>query len=300
VSAQPTPEVSIVVPSYRDHARLRACLASLRGQRTDVGFEVIVSISADAPVGLPDLNGDDHLHVITHVPRRLPAPARNAAVSVAAGEVLLFTDADVVVPPTWVDDFLAAWDGHRAVAGAVANGTLGNSAGTAEYLCEFLDFTPRCAPGPIWHGATCNLLVPRPLWERYGPFPELIGAEDTAFTHKLARDGLLVFAPSVIVEHCNRTAVRAVLAHQYQLGRHQAALARYGPHPWRGVLQRPLLAPAATLGRAALVAGRVPRRAPIPPRQTARVAPLVVGGLAAWGAGLAAEGWRQKQRRAQE
>ena len=285
----------MIVPTYRDHERLAACLGSLCAQHTSAEFEIIVSASADRAEDLPDVAAGAPVRVVTHVPRRLPGAARNAAAEIATGDVLLFADADVVVPPTWIDDFLGAWDGRTALAGAVRNGHPRSVTGTADYLCEFLDFTPRRRAESTWHGVTCNLLVPRRLWEEFGPFADVIGGEDTAFTHGLARAGLLRFSPSVEVEHYGRTGVRSVLAHQYQLGRYQARLPTIGPHPWRVVLEHPALAPGAVLGRLGLMAVRVPRRASLTVTEVAYVTPMVVSGLVAWGAGLAGEGRRVRR-----
>jgi GT2 family glycosyltransferase len=288
----PPLDVTVVVPAYRADRTLPAAVAALLAQRTNLSFEVVVVASADPGAPLPGLPADPRLRVVTRVPRLGAAPARNLGAGMAAGAALAFTDADVEVPPGWLDALVAASDGlTRVVAGSVLNGTPGSVAGTAEYLVQFLDLAPGRPAATADHGATCNLLVPGPLWARYGPFPEdLGGGEDTLLTAAAHRDGRFRFAPEAVVTHHNRTTVRAVLAHQWDFGRFTARLARRDPSLRYGWLQRSVpLAPLAVAGRLVSIARRSawlarPRRRWLP------AAPVVGAALVAWGAGLAAEG----------
>jgi glycosyltransferase involved in cell wall biosynthesis len=287
------PSLSVIVPAYRAEATLGRCVEAILGQRTDAAFEVIVVASADTAATLPRLTPDDRLRVIEHVPRVSAAAARNLGVREATGAALAFTDADVVVPATWLDALVAASDGLTSVvAGSVENGTPDSAAGTSEYLVQFLDLVPGRPVASVDHGATCNLLVPRARWRDYGPFPEdLGGGEDTLLTQAAHRDGRLIFAPEAAVVHLNRTTVRAVLGHQWEFGRFTARLARRSPELRYGWLQRsPLLAPVAVIARLVSLAWRSTAWLPGQSGRLVKLSPLLAAALVAWGAGLAAEG----------
>jgi len=289
----PPADVTVVVPAYRAARTLPAAVAALLAQRTDLVYEVVVVASADRPADLPALPSDDRLRVLTRVPRLGAAAARNLGVGTATGRALAFTDADVVVPPDWLDRLVgASGDLAAVVAGSVRNGTPDSVAGTAEYLVQFLDLAPERPAATADHGATCNLLVPRALWERYGPFPEdLGGGEDTLLTGAAHRDGRFRFAPDAPVTHLNRTTALAVLAHQWAFGRFTARLARRDPDLRYGWLQRSVpLAPLAAAGRLVSIARRAGAWLPGARRPLLRTAALVVAAVVAWGAGLAAEG----------
>ena len=151
----------------------------------------------------------------------------------------------------WLSSLVAASAGTRCVAGAIVNGTPRSWAGTTEYLVEFLDLHPGRPPSTIWHGATANLAVPKTLWETYGPFVDAsssikeVGSADTTFTLKAAADGLLDFCPDARVVHMNRTDMKAVMAHQVELGRCAALLARRSPtFPHREVVDAVVGGPA--------------------------------------------------------
>ncbi len=113
-------------------------------------------------------------------------------------------------------------------------------------------------PDTLWHGATCNLLVPRSLWDELGPFPEdLDGGEDTQLTMAARSRGRFRFAPDAVVTHQNRTRWSEVIAHQVTFGRFTARLGRRGAYRWLPLVRYTPLAPMAVLGRLASIYTRV-------------------------------------------
>ncbi|MFN2569327.1 MAG: glycosyltransferase family 2 protein [Candidatus Dormibacteria bacterium] len=289
-----TTEASIIVPAYRAGGRLRACVDSLLAMRFAGTFEVIVAASADTPELLPQLPPDPRLTIIPHVPRLRAASARNRAARVARGRALAFTDADVVVHPDWLSRLVEASDGNRlCVAGSVVNGTPESPAGTTEYLIGFLDLHPRRPPATAWHGATCNLLIPRHLWDHLGPFPEdLDGGEDTLVTVHLRERGLFRFAPSAGVVHHNRTALSRVLANQFYAGGYTARLGRRSPYKLRPLVRYTALAPLAVGARMISLYARAAAWDRSLLRRAVGLSPVVMLALLTWGAGLTTEGLR--------
>ena len=92
---------SVVVPAREEAGRLERTLDSLARQSFDGRLEVIVVASGAATLAA----ARDHPAVgraLDDERRDGPGAARNRGAAVATGDVLLFTDADSVVPPTWV------------------------------------------------------------------------------------------------------------------------------------------------------------------------------------------------------
>jgi glycosyltransferase involved in cell wall biosynthesis len=285
-------DVSVIVPAYRAGETLASSIQTLQGQRFPGRFEIIVVASADCERELPWLPGHPSLRHETCVPRLAAATARNLGAKLARGASLAFTDADALAATDWLTRLSACSQGRWCVAGAVANGTPTSIAGTVEYLVEFFDLTPARAE-PAEHGATCNLLLPRTLWESYGPFPEdMDGCEDTWLTTRLLADGLLRFAPDAVVHHINRRKLRAVLPHQYRLGASHARLAaKRGDTPRFPILH----SAAATVGRIRYLYRMLDRWSCADRGRARRLAPLVVAGFLAWGGGLTTESVRIKK-----
>jgi glycosyltransferase involved in cell wall biosynthesis len=287
-------DVSVIVPAYRAEATLETTVASLLAQEFSGSFEVLVSVSADDAASLPRLPDDPRLRVITHVPRSQAAASRNRAAALAAGRLFAFTDADVLAPPDWLERLVAASDaGRLCVAGSVLNGTPESAAGTVEYLVEFLDLHPARPPATAWHGATCNLLVPRALWDELGPFPEdMGGGEDTLLTVQARSQGRFVFAPEAPILHLNRTQWRVVIGHHAELGRFAAHLGRRSEYKLRALVQYTALAPVAAAGRVVSLYARAAAWDRQLLRRALVLSPMVIVTLGAFGVGLMVEGFR--------
>jgi glycosyltransferase involved in cell wall biosynthesis len=286
-------DVSVIVPSYRSAATLQACVRSLLDQRFGGSYEVIVSASADTAAELPSLDPHPVLRVLTHVPRLSAAAARNRGAAQASGALLAFTDADVEVDPQWLYELVRASADGSCVAGAVRNGTPESGPGTVEYLVEFFDLHPRRPPRTAWHGATCNLAVPRDLWDELGPYPEdMGGGEDTVLTVAARELGRFRFAPAATIVHRNRTSLPVVLAHQQELGRFTAHVGRRSAYKLRPLVRYSPLAPIAAVLRVASLYARVAAWTPRELPRALRLLPMIIAAYAAWGAGLLSEGAR--------
>jgi glycosyltransferase involved in cell wall biosynthesis len=91
------PRLSVIVPACNSRLHLPRCLDAL-ARSEYLQFEVIVvdDCSTDDTANIGERYGARCLHT----PQRMgPAGARNLGAQAAGGEILLFVDADVVVPP---------------------------------------------------------------------------------------------------------------------------------------------------------------------------------------------------------
>jgi glycosyltransferase involved in cell wall biosynthesis len=91
------PGISIVIPVHNGAAYLEACLKAVRSLRPQP-LECIV-VDDGSTDGSAQVARAAGATVISTPGRRGPAFARNRGAAAARGEILLFVDADVVVPP---------------------------------------------------------------------------------------------------------------------------------------------------------------------------------------------------------
>ncbi|AYN40320.1 glycosyltransferase [Streptomyces dangxiongensis] len=243
-----TPErVSVVVPTRDKAGSLRLTLACLADQSCPVPVDVVVVNDAAPPRdGTPDATervvaeaaGRPSLPVrAVRGPGRGRAAARNAGAAVAVGDLLLFLDDDILLPPTAVAAHVAAHhrDADACVHGpvrdlpgarrllastepgvrrapyeAVAAGRFGRTVVTAlERLVAAMaeGRAPAVAPWLVCIGA--NTSMPRALWRRSGGYDEGFGTtwgcEDLELGRRLwslgTRMRLAPDAPGVHLTH---------------------------------------------------------------------------------------------------
>lgn len=278
--------VSIVIPVYGGDRTLPTVLSALRGQ-VGPGVEVVVVDSSGLEHAAELERTYPWLRVIGLADRALPGRARNIGARSTRGSRLVFLDADAVPGPTWLRALQARQDasGRPAVAGAVHNGTAGDTIGTASYFLEFSEWLPQRQHAPL-HGASCNLLIERQAFEAAGGFFEdLWPGEDTVLTVPFGLADGLAFAADAPVWHINRTGFVELLRHQYRLGRSFAAVCERSDFPHAQFSRWPLLTVAPILRLGALV-----RRLSHQPellRAAARAGGPLLIGLVAWTLGVA-------------
>jgi glycosyltransferase involved in cell wall biosynthesis len=97
--------ISVIIPAYNAQSTLPDCLRALQSQETREPFEVIV-VDDGSTDGTGERAGELGARIIRQTWQG-PAAARNLGLGAATGEVVLFTDADCVPAPDWVEQMVA-------------------------------------------------------------------------------------------------------------------------------------------------------------------------------------------------
>jgi glycosyltransferase involved in cell wall biosynthesis len=274
------PRVSVIVPSYNSARTIGACLDSLLAQDTSVSHEIIVADSSTDET--PAIVGRyaPRVRLVRSETRLWPGPARNLGMRHASGQLFAFTDTDCVVPPGWINAVDAALREHEAAGGRILNGTPESAAGTALYLCEFVEFgggpARQCASIP-----SCNVAYRRTLLESLGGFPAIEWGEEYVLNHRIA--GGLRFEPSMAVSHLNRTAFGETARHARKVG-HGCALSRRATGQVAFLFRFRALVPLLFGYRLLKISGAAVRTGQA--IALLRAFPLLLVDLAAWTAGF--------------
>lgn len=214
-------DVSVIIPSYNSRKTIGACLDSILSQEEAPREVIVVDSSAD---GAGDFVARCYPGVRVHRlnQRTFPGPARNYGASIAGGSIVAFIDADCIAAYDWVRRVARRHsEGHQVVGGAIEVGNPGNLVAWAGHLGEFREFLPVGEGRSMLHVPTCNLSYRRPLFSKYGGFPNAYyPQEDLLFNYMLNRRGLSVwFDPEMRVRHFCREDLRGFLSHQHRIGR---------------------------------------------------------------------------------
>jgi GT2 family glycosyltransferase len=258
------PRVSIIVCTRDRPEELVRCLASFRTQ-TRRPDEVIVVDNASTDERTREAAVAAG---VLYVRENRPGLdfARNAGIRRSTGNIIVYTDDDVILHPRWLERITAAFDepGVLAVTGLVLPAELrtpaqqlferlwgfGRGFDRIDFGHEFYERT-RSRGCPAWEiGAGANMAFRREAFERVGLFDERLGAgaagcsDDSEMWYRLLAAGWTCrYEPSAVVFHYHRSSLEG-LARQiraYMRGHVAALLIQYERSGERGNLRRAFL-----------------------------------------------------------
>lgn len=108
------PKISVIVPAYNEENYLPACLASLKKQKLNDSYEIIVvdNNSSDKTAQIARNFGCK----VVFEPKKGAGAARQAGCAVSLGEIIAFTDADTVVPENWLSTIATEFEKDKNLA----------------------------------------------------------------------------------------------------------------------------------------------------------------------------------------
>lgn len=207
-----TPQVAVIIPTYRDWPGLALCLDALRRQTLPAEHFEIIVVNNDTAGAPPDF--DLRGATLLHEPRGYSYAARNAGLAAARAPLLAFTDADCIPDPQWLQAGLATLDGNDAIALVAGHVRVlaparRSLATDAEQALAFRQQDHVRAGRAV----TANLFVRRRVIEKIGPFDaSLQSMGDFDFTGRATAAGFtLVYAAEAAVAHPARATLGALL-----------------------------------------------------------------------------------------
>ncbi len=202
------PDVSVIIPTYHDWSRLRLCLEALAEQSLPRDrFEVIAvnndpADQPDFPLPLPE--------GFTVIEEGKPGSyaARNAALKIAKGKFIAFTDADCIPDRDWLSNGIRYLQdpGIDRVAGHVELFYERDKLTWSDIYEKAFSFRQdEHAAGGL--AVTANLLTTREVLDEVGHFDDrLLSRGDTVWNRKASQMGKsIVYGPDCIVRHPARS-----------------------------------------------------------------------------------------------
>jgi hypothetical protein len=257
--------VSVVIPARNEELRIETVVRSVRSQ--DAGGRRVEVVVVDD--GSSDGTGEVARRAGARVIRISraehptgrggnPAAARNRGVAAAAGDPVVFLDADCLPSPGWLQTLLDAHAGGAAIVG----GSLELPAGSGlwarcDYYNAWYHTHPRRARGVVPNHPPANLSVRRavlgagPGFEERGPVAD--GHEELAWqAWARARGREIVFEPRAMAYHQHDPRLRSFLARSYRWGYSTLQAKATSPtvrlagvyrHPWLALVTSLVLTP---------------------------------------------------------
>jgi len=108
--------ISFIIPAYNEEAMIGATIDALHKAGCDCGQSYEIIVADDASTDRTEEVARHHNAAVVNVNKRQIAAVRNAGAAAATGDVLIFVDADTIVPPRTVELAMQAI-GKGAVGG---------------------------------------------------------------------------------------------------------------------------------------------------------------------------------------
>lgn len=194
--------VSVIVPHFNQKALLALCLESLERQTLARDrYEIIVGDNL-TPGGVDDVKSRFPRVIVAEARERGAAHARNAALAVATGAAIAFTDSDCIAAPDWLETGLAALEDADLCGGRIAvTAADGARLSPVEAFERVFAFRQRDYVERKGFAATANLFARRAAADAIGPFTNGL-SEDVDWCRRGAALGLrLAFNDRSIVSH---------------------------------------------------------------------------------------------------
>lgn len=222
--------VSVVIPCHGRAVSLERAVRSVlaSADRLDGLVEVILVDDASPEPILDALRGhldDPRVRYLRHETNRGPAAARNTGIAAARFEVVLFTDDDVVVAPSWIERLgRYLTDAPRRVAGVGGRVRALGSDLVSRYFEYHRILDPfRLPDGRVLYVVTACCGYRRHVLREVGGFDEDVkapGGEDPGLAFKVTGAGYqLHVVEDAWVQHDFRPGIREFWRTFYRYGR---------------------------------------------------------------------------------
>jgi glycosyltransferase involved in cell wall biosynthesis len=216
VKSAPSPAVCFVVIAHNEELHAPITVRSILRQQTNQAFEIVFvdDGSTDHTVDAVKAaaNGDARLRLVCLATNVGRGAARASGVEAARSALIAFVDADITLPPHWLEQCLQAIPQKAAVGGtAVPDGDVA-------VVARVSGATARAVPSlmPITGN---NVLFRAEVLQRSGFDPRDRLGEDFRLAGRLIRDGYsLARVPGLTVRHEEARSYRSALRWRFDNG----------------------------------------------------------------------------------
>jgi glycosyltransferase involved in cell wall biosynthesis len=220
--------ISVIVPVHNCERFLKACIQGLLAQRyPEDAFEIIM---------VDNNSTDDSVNIIKHN-RRIKLlmehkqgsyAARNLGLAKAEGSIIAFTDADCIPDSSWLDHIA---DAMRHPQTHILLGECSFAADSpmlsllADYESEKACYICSRNDKSIYYGYTNNMAVRKEVFDRLGPFMEIVRGADAVFVRRaldIYNCSAVRYAPKQRVLHLEIGSIMDYYRKRYIYGKSSA------------------------------------------------------------------------------
>ena len=229
-------QASIIIPVYNDPEGARVTLESLVDQQYN-GYEILPvdNNSTDHTADVIDDIASDHPDIVQALKEtdiQSSYAARNTGIEHASADVLLFLDADMWVPETWIADMVSTLESNDYdYLGCNVDVVADDGPNFWERYEQSVSFPVETYLEDKHFAPTCALAVRREVFNEVGLFDHrLESGGDKEFGQRVHRAGFdQGYADSVTAYHPARNSLDELRSKARRIGRGRAQMRQYHP-----------------------------------------------------------------------
>lgn len=239
----PEVKVSVVIPTLNSAETLDSCLASVRANKSNYKYEIIVidGGSTDQTVDIAKQYADVVFISDTH----FAGTNRNKGVKAAQADIICFTDSDCVVPEDWIESLVSRLldlNGEDNKVAGVGSGNIPllENPSLTELAISKAIRSPLVAFGArnvtlynkerqVWHNPPMSSAYFKKILEEVDGFSETYayGGEDVELDARITQRGYkLYYIPGGIVLHKHRSDFKKFVRQMYLFGKGKIRVGR--------------------------------------------------------------------------
>ncbi|WP_299823022.1 glycosyltransferase family A protein [uncultured Pontibacter sp.] len=220
------PFVSIIIPTYNDWGRLSICLEALEKQSYPSAFLEIIVVNNNPSDTQPCKYKLPHNCTLIDEAKPGSYAARNAALQLAKGEVIGFTDSDCVPDKDWIRNAVTFLEKHKEVqrVGGAVEIFFSTSKPSKVELYDKLFAFPQEAYVKAGNAVTANMFTYKYVFDEIGMFnASLMSGGDYQWGMLAHKNGYKIgYAPDAIVKHPARPSIKELVIKAKRVGKGQA------------------------------------------------------------------------------
>jgi hypothetical protein len=218
-SAQPSPEVSVVIAAIDGRSDVEASIGAVKQQARHPMIEILLVANHDHPCAAA--RRSDNVTVVISERRRLVPELWGLGFAQARGSIVAVTIAGCIPQPRWIDAIVRAHQSPDAgVGGAIEQHVPGAIVDWAVYFVRYAAYMQPMAAGPALQVPGDNGSYKRAALEDERAAIAARGFwEYEINTRLVARGRRLSLAPDMLVRHTHSFGIRGFCRQRWQHGR---------------------------------------------------------------------------------